>query len=354
MKPAASELDNLLRGVSRSFYLTLHVLPHSVRQQLSCAYLLARAGDIIADTLQVEVDIRRAALLDLRRCIQDACNGRPIELPDFGKLARAQTDCAGGSSAERLLLKNVGRILDALSNFSPEDRRAIRAVLENITRGQESDLTSFGPSCGQEITALGSDEDLNRYIYCVAGCVGEFWTRMCRAHVFPKAALDDAYLLERSVRFGKGLQLVNILRDLPADLRQGRCYIPQSRLSEYNLRPNDLLDPTTIGRFRPLYQIYLHQAADHLAAGWQYTITLPFRYLRLRLACAWPILIGMKTLERLSKINILDYPQHTKLSRSEVRRLIFRSLILYPFPSAWNRLAQVHIKTEQSPAHGCR
>jgi len=58
------------------------------------------------------------------------------------------------------------------------------------------------------------------------GCVGEFWTRICRAHLFPTAVLDDAFLLSNGVRFGKGLQLVNILRDLPVDLRHGRCYLP--------------------------------------------------------------------------------------------------------------------------------
>ena len=40
----------LLREVSRSFYLSLRVLPAEVRPQISLAYLLARASDTVADT----------------------------------------------------------------------------------------------------------------------------------------------------------------------------------------------------------------------------------------------------------------------------------------------------------------
>ncbi len=338
MAPAHSEMQDLLRQVSRSFYLTLRILPRPINRQLSCAYLLARAADTIADTRLLEVRHRQEALLQLRRCIQDACEGRKTMLPDFGELAKAQkANASEGTFGERVLLENLGCALHALSGFTREDCREICQVLNTITRGQELDLVRFGACSIERIAALGTDEDLDDYIHCVAGCVGEFWTRMCRAHVFPKAALDDAILLKNSVRFGKGLQLVNILRDLPGDLRQGRCYIPEVRLSEYGLSPRHLLDAAAMGKFRPLYDSYLRQAADHLSAGWQYTVMLPFRCARVRLACAWPILIGMKTLARLGGGNVLDGRERIKLSRAELRRLMLRSLILYPFPQAWNR-----------------
>ena len=43
-------LTSLLRDVSRSFYLTLRILPSGIRQQIGLAYLLARTTDTIADT----------------------------------------------------------------------------------------------------------------------------------------------------------------------------------------------------------------------------------------------------------------------------------------------------------------
>jgi farnesyl-diphosphate farnesyltransferase len=191
---------------------------------------------------------------------------------------------------------------------------------------------------GKSLVALNTDEELDTYTYEVAGCVGEFWTRVCRAHLFPKIALDDKQLLADAVLFGKGLQLVNILRDLPKDLQQGRCYIPEQRLSRYDLKPSDLLDAGNMDRFRPLYDEYLQRAEDFLGAGWRYTTSLPFASVRVRLACAWPILIGVQTVGRLRHSNVLDAQQRIKTSRSDIWRIIRKTVFLYPNLKAWNRL----------------
>jgi farnesyl-diphosphate farnesyltransferase len=332
-------MQELLKQVSRSFYLTLRVLPRSVRPQLSLAYLLARATDTVADTQLIAVERRREALLQLRTCIHEACEDRAPVLPDFGEFARAQKTVAGeGTLAERDLLENIGKLLDALRVFVEEDRSKIRNVLETIIHGQENDLIRFGAASADRIYALEADEDLDQYTYDVAGCVGEFWTQICRAHLFPTAALDENLFLANAVRFGKGLQLVNILRDLPQDLRQGRCYLPMDRLSQHALRPQDLLVADSMERFRPLYQRYLNQAEEHLQAGWQYTAMLPVRRMSVRLACAWPILIGARTIDLLRQGNILDNFHRIKLHRSDIRKLIFQSIVCYPNPKAWNRL----------------
>ena len=52
MSTAASKdelLRDLLKRVSRLFYTTLVVVPSNVRDQVSLAYLFARAADTIAD-----------------------------------------------------------------------------------------------------------------------------------------------------------------------------------------------------------------------------------------------------------------------------------------------------------------
>jgi farnesyl-diphosphate farnesyltransferase len=138
------------------------------------------------------------------------------------------------------------------------------------------------------------------------------------------------------VRFGKGLQLVNILRDLPRDLRKGRCYVPSPFLLAAGLAPKDLLSAQNEARFRPAYDPLLALAEGHLAAGWEYTGSLPKRQVRLRLACAWPVLIGARTLRKLRHENMLDATRRVKVSRPEVRSLILRSVFLYPFARAWD------------------
>ena len=55
-------LRSILKRVSRSFYLTLAILPRPVRDQIGLAYLLARAADTIADTGQLDQPTRLACL----------------------------------------------------------------------------------------------------------------------------------------------------------------------------------------------------------------------------------------------------------------------------------------------------
>jgi farnesyl-diphosphate farnesyltransferase len=325
-------LTGLLRDVSRSFYLTLRVLPGTIRPQIGLAYLLARTTDTIADTELVSLEQRLAALQSLRDRIAGSCQ---VGL-DFGELSRRQ-----GSPAERRLLENCEASLGLLQGLAPSDRQLVQGVLETITSGQELDLRRFAGASAERLVALHTDEELEDYTYRVAGCVGEFWTRACRAHLFPQAPLDDSFLLANGVRFGKGLQLVNILRDLASDLRHGRCYLPAERLPAAGLRPEDLLLPANEPRFRPLYHTYLDRAKAHLLAGWAYTNALPRRAVRVRLACAWPILIGLETLRLLRGANALEPAQRVKVSRSEIRRLIWRSVLYLPWPAAWRRLVPV-------------
>jgi farnesyl-diphosphate farnesyltransferase len=354
----ATSLTDLLRTTSRSFYLTLRVLPAAVRPQIGLAYLLARTTDTIADTELVPVEQRLTALQNLRARIL----GTSVTTLNFGDLARQQ-----GSAAERVLLENVEESLAVLRGLTAEDLKLVRQVLDTIISGQELDLRRFAPLEStlspprsalakqgqrapdklklelqpQQISALRTDAELDDYTYRVAGCVGEFWTKICRAHLFPTARLDDARLLADGVRFGKGLQLVNILRDLPADLRKSRCYLPEQELSGIGLKPGDLLQPSNERKFRPIYGRYLDLAETHLAAGWAYTNALPWRCMRVRLACAWPILIGVETVGRLRTENPLDPSRRVKISRAEVRGLIARSVLCYPLPGVWRRLVRL-------------
>ncbi|HTY89144.1 MAG TPA: phytoene/squalene synthase family protein [Candidatus Acidoferrum sp.] len=322
-------LTDLLRQTSRSFYLTLRALPRKVRPQISLAYLLARTADTVADTDLVPLDQRLDALKRLRERI----SGAAITPLNFGALAQHQ-----GTPAEKLLLEKVEDSLALLNAFSPADQPLVRAVLATITGGQELDLRRFAGASADNIVVLETAADLDDYTWRVAGCVGEFWTKMCRAHLFPRLRMDEAQLVADGVRFGKGLQLVNILRDLPSDLRQGRCYLPKDKLEPAGLLPEALLSPVTEAKFRPLFHEYLDRAEAHLAAGWRYTNTLPFGQMRVRLACAWPILIGMKTLDKLRTASVLDLQRRVKVSRVEVRGILLRSLLVYALPQAWQKL----------------
>jgi len=323
-------LTDLLKAVSRSFYLTLHVLPKSIGPQIGLAYLLARTTDTIADTEIVSIELRLKMLQALRERILGT-SAAPL---DFGQLAQQQ-----GLPAERVLLEKCEASLALLQAQSDLDKRLIREVLDIITGGQALDLQRFGNPAPDKLTALQTDLALDDYTFRVAGCVGQFWTRICLAHQFSTAATTLPSFEELGVRFGKGLQLVNILRDIPADLAKSRCYIPAEKLQALGLTPADLLRPETEPKFRPLYNQYLDLAESHLKAGWEYTNLIPFGQMRLRLACAWPILIGLQTIARLRIGNVLDARERIKIGRSDVRSILLRSIFYYPFPYFWRRLA---------------
>ena len=330
------EVTGLLREVSRSFYLTLRVLPRAVRPQIGLAYLLARATDTIADTDAVPAAERLGALEQLRASILDPTQA----VPDLKRYATVGTETAGRSPspAEAVLLTRTNEAIGLLDRLSPSDRGLVREVLSTITSGQVLDLQRFTEASGNRIVALGNDEELDDYTYRVAGCVGEFWTKLCRARLFSTDIINDASFLADGVRFGKGLQLVNILRDLPHDLKLGRCYLPSDRLGGAGVKPSDLTDSSVEPLVRPLYDEYLSLSQAHLSTGWNYTLTIPYRCVRLRLACAWPILIGIRTIEKLRSSCCLDANRTVKISRKEVRDLILRSILTYPAPNLWKRL----------------
>ena len=322
-------LTSLLRDVSRSFYLTLRVLPAAVRSQIGLAYLLARATDTIADTEIVPAAERLAALERLRDRVMGT-NPNPVS---FRALAGRQK-----SVAEQVLLKRVEEAVEAMGAFSETDQALIREVIRIITSGQVLDLERFAGANQRNILSLRTDAELDDYTYRVAGCVGEFWTRICRSHLFPKSEIDETQLIADGIRFGKGLQLVNILRDLPRDLRQGRCYLPSDALSQLKLTPEKLLHEDNFKIAQPLFNKWITTAERHLEIGWKYTLDLPDGNPRVRLACAWPILIGQETLKLLKMGNPFDPKTRIKVSRPEVRKIMARSILLYPFSNRWKRL----------------
>jgi farnesyl-diphosphate farnesyltransferase len=134
------------------------------------------------------------------------------------------------------------------------------------------------------------------------------------------------------------LQLVNILRDLPRDLKMRRCYLPLEILADYALTPEKLLDPRNEHTVRPMYNRYLDRAEELLGTGWEYTCELPAKPARVKLACAWPLLIGQKTIDQLKRSSFLDPRVKVQVSRQEVYSILSRTVVFYPFPKRWERL----------------
>ena len=306
----------LLKSVSRSFYLTLAILPAEVRAQMTVAYLYARAADSLADMNLVPRPQRLHYLGRFREWLLD-----PKRHESAVREIQEALSPVGPQSDERTLLERLDHCRQVFDTFTVEDQHLIRGVVETLTSGMLHDLTVFPGESEQGLTALKSLSDLDHYVYSVAGCVGDFWTRMICRHRPAVKDWDVEVMATRGIRFGKGLQLTNVLRDIPQDLRRGRCYIPEALLAEVGLKPADLLEPRVLSQFKPVLVQLLRIALDHLDQGWLYAMAIPRREWRIGLACIWPILFAVKTLSRISlSADVLNADMTIKMTRSEVYR----------------------------------
>jgi farnesyl-diphosphate farnesyltransferase len=305
----------ILPSVSRSFYLSIRILPKRLREPIALAYLLARSTDTVADTGNVDKLMRAETLEKLSSMIQgkSAASGIADLVASF---ASRQTN-----PSERKLLESLPECLQSLESLSADDRNDVREALDKITQGQALDLQRFdNPSA---IRTLDAAADLDQYTYLVAGCVGEFWTRLCFRHLRKFAALSEVEMLGLGKSYGMGLQLINILRDAGTDLRAGRCYFPKDELAAAAMTPLQILSEPE--RFQPIYRNWIDQAANGLESGMQYSRAI-CRW-RVRAATVLPALIGARTISFLRQAGATALHQRLKVPRREVRRMIL-SLVL--------------------------
>jgi farnesyl-diphosphate farnesyltransferase len=337
-----AQADALLQGTSRSFSLTVRVLPRTLRDPISLAYLLARATDTVADTTAAGPRQRLELLRRMNRDVlrenhagDRAHNWDPATGTALRELAQAH---AGENAREADLLRHWDALQLWLQRLQPGDRDEIQRVIRIIVSGQKLDLERFEPArAGEdsggrasELIAIPSAQDLRDYTYRVAGCVGEFWTALCVRHL-PDFSVETAQSMQENGRnFGQGLQLVNVLRDVPKDLAAGRCYLPEEDLREAGLTLQELqhLDAETYTKLRPVLRKWLGECNALLEHGWHYT--LANRGWRLRVACALPVLLGFGTLSRLCRADWTLYEKGVKVPRAHVKNLVLRTALASP------------------------
>jgi len=327
-----NELE-LLKPVSRSFYISIRLLPRPLRQPVALAYLLARTSDTIADSSAVNVE-KRIELLDrFARAVARKEEDLGEELKQILVSKHVSSRPTSGrrntvaqpsgapevTEGERALLKSADTILRSLENLSSEDQRDVRELLAIITRGQQQDLGRWAAG----LKGLANADELREYTYLVAGCVGEFWTRVCFRKVQSFTARIETDMLELGIKYGRGLQLVNILRDAGNDLRAGRCYFPEDELRAAGLSAADLRNAPP--QFLPIYLRWIAEARAGLDAGIEYSIAI--NPPRVRVATVLPTLIGLRTLTLIEESGLEALRTPVKVPRSEIRGMIASTTI---------------------------
>lgn len=135
------------------------------------------------------------------------------------------------------------RSLYGVSNYSLLNKLAAIIIrfkipvehFDELIKGMEMDLTK---------KRYETFEELRQYCYRAASTVG-----LICAEVF---GYKNEKTREYAVNLGIALQLTNILRDIKADAKRGRIYIPQEDMRLFDYTDEDLMRNTYDERFKGL------------------------------------------------------------------------------------------------------
>ncbi len=306
----------LLPRVSRTFALSIEALPEPLRGAIRVAYLLCR----IVDTIEDEADLppaERARLFDLfqRLIADDGADPTPLE--------RA-FPAGSGDSADRDLCRRSGAVFRPFRALPRPLRAAIRPHVYEMSRGMAHYARRWrGPG---ELTTLIDLDDLHRYCFFVAGTVGNMLTDTFIA--VEGDALGPATrraLRVRAVRFGHGLQMTNIVKDVRTDHHRGWCFLPAELCARHGVAPADLLDPARRDRSMAIIREVADVAASHLDRALEYTLRVPVDQAALRMFLVVPLVLAHGTLALVSADpRVLD-AGGVKLTREAVAGALIRA-----------------------------
>jgi farnesyl-diphosphate farnesyltransferase len=211
-----AKLEDLLEKTSRTFALSIPVLPEPTRREVMIAYLLFRIADTFEDAAHWPPESRIEALADFRELLSGFSRERAEALA-----ARWVAREVSAHKGYRELVVEVPFVLDAFFALSAG---AIPPIRAHVSRSAEGMARIVSQTRDGRLT-LHSIQDLKDYCYIVAGIVGEMLSELFLLDR-PSLAPIAPYLRERASTFGEALQLVNILKDSAVDAAEGRSYLP--------------------------------------------------------------------------------------------------------------------------------
>lgn len=297
----------LLQGVSRTFALTIPILPPALEPVVGNAYLLCR----ITDTIEDHAALDPVAQADCYERFIAAVEGHG-EAAGFARDFGARL-AAHASADERRLIAETPRILAITAGFTAEQRTALIECVAVMGRG----MAAFQRN--KSTAGLADLAGHAHYCYVVAGCVGEMLTRLFIEYL-PELAVRRAELLRLAVSFGQCLQMTNILKDFWEDRAQGACWLPRDvflaeGLELAEVRPGD-------ERFARGYRRLLGLAHAHAENALRYTLALPSRETGLRNFCLWALFMALLTQRKLLAHPDFARGAEVKITRASVRRTV--------------------------------
>lgn len=215
-KATMQRIDELLEKTSRTFALSIPLLPQPTRRQLGVAYLLFRIADTFEDAVDWPNDRRITALREFEDLLRAPSQERAQEL---GAAWAAGRPIEHEGYLE--LLRDTAVVIEAFTRLAPAAQEIVRRHTIRTVEG----MVNFVERTEGGQLRLRDLDDLRQYCYTVAGIVGEMSTDLFLLGREVAPDLADS-LRARAPRFGEALQLVNILKDSSFDGDEGRSYLP--------------------------------------------------------------------------------------------------------------------------------
>ena len=320
-RPAAAESIRFCRAilpsVSRTFALSIRLLPGTLNDAVLASYLLCRIADTIEDDHSATVQRKAALLHSLLRALDDPAATR--------ELAAAATELVAGEHAHVELVRGATHVLAVYHALPEYSRLRVRHWVTEMVLGMEKFVRLY-PN-GIRIRTL---DEYKEYCYYVAGTVGNLLTDLWHEHSASIGLDEYRALWGRCRDFGEALQTVNILKDIAWDAtHENAIYVPEDALRARGSSHRTLLDPEFTVKNHAAVQELIDLAWRDLDASLEYFTTLPRRALRIRAFCLLPLLFAYATLRELSGSQaMLRVGGTVKISRAEVRSLMVTGLML--------------------------
>lgn len=296
----------LLPRVSRTFAISIRLLPTRLRYPVTVAYLVCRVADTIEDAATVAPDVRAALLERFADTLQQAETVTPWMQPLQDELQGAEAD----------LMQECGAVLRELTRLAPAQRESIvRWAIEMCTGMAKHALVGFEDDGLQR---LHTEAELREYCYFVAGTVGHMLTELFSADD-PAAWGDRGSLAALGEQFGIALQLTNIIKDAADDSARGRAFVPRA------------FEPSAAGHIPSATAIRTTAflADDLLRQGLNYCLRIPRNEPRIRAFCLSALCLAVRTVE-VCKARGEDSSARAKLRRADVRRILIAVVCVAP------------------------
>ncbi|MGI9302122.1 MAG: phytoene/squalene synthase family protein [Gammaproteobacteria bacterium] len=300
---------HLLDGVSRTFALTIPVLPPGLTDVVANNYLLCRIVDTIEDEPALSSEQKSLYCRRFAAVVKTGTGAREF-CDDLAPLLSAQT-----IPAEHELVACTPQVISITAGFSAAQRQALTRCIDVMSEG----MTRFQNR--DQAHGLADLDELGQYCYYVAGIVGETLTRLF-CEYSRDIARHEQEMMPLAVSFGQGLQMTNILKDIWDDRARQACWLPRDVFEKTGVGLQELIDGEYRDEFGHALSRLIGVAAGHLRNALRYTLMIPGHETGLRNFCLWAIGMAILTLRKLHAHPRFRSGSEVKITRRSVRATV--------------------------------